>query len=59
MFGFFCSPEHPLSRARGRSILSGDRQLFREYTDGVAASRFFNFASRCHTIIIIVFSECF
>ncbi|THU65917.1 hypothetical protein C4D60_Mb05t08690 [Musa balbisiana] len=33
------SPEHPLSRARGRSILSGDRQLFREYTDGVAASR--------------------
>ncbi|XP_064964427.1 serine/threonine-protein kinase EDR1 isoform X7 [Musa acuminata AAA Group] len=32
-------PEHPLSRARGRSILSGDRQLFREYTDGVAASR--------------------
>ncbi|URE07076.1 STYKc [Musa troglodytarum] len=33
------SPEHPLSRARGRSILSGDRQLFREYTDGVVASR--------------------
>ncbi|KAJ8505974.1 hypothetical protein OPV22_006860 [Ensete ventricosum] len=33
------SPEHPLSRAQGRSILGGDRQLFREYTDGVAVSR--------------------
>ncbi|KAH7682109.1 Non-specific serine/threonine protein kinase protein [Dioscorea alata] len=34
------SPEHPLSRARGRSMLSGYRQSsFREYADGVAASR--------------------
>lgn len=33
------SPEHPLLRARGRSMLSGDRQAFREYADGVAASR--------------------
>ncbi|KAL5989669.1 hypothetical protein ACLOJK_010562, partial [Asimina triloba] len=31
-------PEHPLFRARGRSML-GDRQSFREYADGVAASR--------------------
>ncbi|KAJ0964903.1 hypothetical protein J5N97_026041 [Dioscorea zingiberensis] len=33
------SPEHPLYRAHGRSMLSGDRQAFREYVDGVAASR--------------------
>ncbi|XP_038981436.1 serine/threonine-protein kinase EDR1-like isoform X2 [Phoenix dactylifera] len=33
------SPEHPLFRTRGRSMLSGDRQSFREYADGVAASR--------------------
>ncbi|XP_058095570.1 probable serine/threonine-protein kinase SIS8 isoform X2 [Magnolia sinica] len=33
------SPEHPLFRARGRSMLSGDRQSFREYADGVATSR--------------------
>ncbi|KAH7657793.1 Non-specific serine/threonine protein kinase protein [Dioscorea alata] len=33
------SPEHPLSRARARSMLGGDRQSFREYTDGVATSR--------------------
>ncbi|XP_077229764.1 putative serine/threonine-protein kinase SIS8 isoform X2 [Tasmannia lanceolata] len=33
------SPEQPLSRARGRSMLSGDRQSFREHADGVAASR--------------------
>ncbi|KAJ6830695.1 ATP binding protein [Iris pallida] len=33
------SPEHPLFRARGRSMLSGDRQSFREYAEGVAASR--------------------
>ncbi|XP_039127182.1 serine/threonine-protein kinase EDR1-like isoform X2 [Dioscorea cayenensis subsp. rotundata] len=33
------SPEHPLSRARARSMLGGDRQSFREYADGVATSR--------------------
>ncbi|RWW75378.1 hypothetical protein BHE74_00016603 [Ensete ventricosum] len=34
-----CSPEHPVSRARERSMLGGDRQLFREYADGVIISR--------------------
>ncbi|WOK98534.1 serine/threonine-protein kinase EDR1 isoform X2 [Canna indica] len=33
------SPEHPLSRARGRSMLSGDRQSYRDYADGVPVSR--------------------
>ncbi|XP_020088664.1 serine/threonine-protein kinase EDR1-like isoform X1 [Ananas comosus] len=33
------SPEHPLSRVRGRSMLSGDRHSFRDYADGVATSR--------------------
>nr|CAD1834379.1 unnamed protein product [Ananas comosus var. bracteatus] len=33
------SPEHSLFRAKGRSILSGDRQSFTEYTDGAATSR--------------------
>ncbi|KAJ8485884.1 hypothetical protein OPV22_018369 [Ensete ventricosum] len=33
------SPEHPVSRARERSMLGGDRQLFREYADGVIISR--------------------
>ncbi|KAJ4981376.1 hypothetical protein NE237_032213 [Protea cynaroides] len=33
------SPEHPLFRARGRSMLSGDRQIFREYSDDMASSR--------------------
>ncbi|XXG90209.1 hypothetical protein AAC387_Pa12g2030 [Persea americana] len=33
------SPEHPLFRARGRSMLSGDRKSCREYEDGVPASR--------------------
>ncbi|XP_042477709.1 serine/threonine-protein kinase EDR1-like [Macadamia integrifolia] len=33
------SPEHPLFRARGRSMLSGDRQSFREYSDDMASSR--------------------
>ncbi|KAK9128471.1 hypothetical protein Syun_017268 [Stephania yunnanensis] len=33
------SPEHPLIRARGRSMLSGGRQSFREYADDMAASR--------------------
>ncbi|XP_010279135.1 PREDICTED: serine/threonine-protein kinase EDR1-like isoform X2 [Nelumbo nucifera] len=33
------SPEHPLFRGRGRSMLSGDRQSFRGYTDDMAASR--------------------
>lgn len=33
------SPEHPLSRARERSMLSGDRQSCQEYEDGVATSR--------------------
>jgi hypothetical protein len=34
-----CSPEHPLMRAKGRSILGGERQSFQEYTD-VVTSRF-------------------
>ncbi|KAJ6850909.1 ATP binding protein [Iris pallida] len=33
------SPEHPLFRAQGRSILSGDRQSSRGYAESVAASR--------------------
>ncbi|XP_043689067.1 probable serine/threonine-protein kinase SIS8 [Telopea speciosissima] len=33
------SPEHPLFRARGRSMLSGDRQSLREYSDDMAPSR--------------------
>ncbi|KAF9619162.1 hypothetical protein IFM89_005176 [Coptis chinensis] len=33
------SPEHPLLRARGRSMLSGGRQSFREYVDDMAPSR--------------------
>ncbi|KAJ3692145.1 hypothetical protein LUZ60_012495 [Juncus effusus] len=33
------SPEHPLNRARGRSMLSRDRQIFRDYADGVSTSR--------------------
>ncbi|KAL5725612.1 mitogen-activated protein kinase kinase kinase [Ranunculus cassubicifolius] len=33
------SPEHPLLRARGRSMLSGGKQSFREYTDDMAPSR--------------------
>ncbi|ONM39390.1 ATP binding protein [Zea mays] len=34
-----CSPEHPLMRARGRSILGGEKQSFQEYTESGAASR--------------------
>lgn len=33
------SPEHPSFRARGRSMLSGDRKSFREFADDVATSR--------------------
>ncbi|KAJ8455262.1 hypothetical protein OPV22_035190, partial [Ensete ventricosum] len=33
------SPEHPLCRTRGRSMLGSDRQSFREYADGVTISR--------------------
>lgn len=33
------SPEHPLLRARGRSMLSGGKQPFREYVDDMAPSR--------------------
>ncbi|KAK8943309.1 Serine/threonine-protein kinase EDR1 [Platanthera guangdongensis] len=32
-------PEHPLSKARGRSMLGGDRQSFMEYSDVTAGSR--------------------
>ncbi|XP_059663249.1 serine/threonine-protein kinase EDR1 isoform X2 [Cornus florida] len=32
------SPEHPSFRARGRSMLSGDRKSFRNYADEIAAS---------------------
>ncbi|KAK9075552.1 hypothetical protein SSX86_003877 [Deinandra increscens subsp. villosa] len=34
------SPEHPSFRARGRSMLSGDRRSFRDYTNDVGPSRF-------------------
>ncbi|KAF6173995.1 hypothetical protein GIB67_039946 [Kingdonia uniflora] len=34
-----CSPEHPFFRVRGRSMLSGHRHSFREYPEGMAASR--------------------
>ena len=40
----FPSPEHPLMRARGRSILGGEKQSFQEYTESGAASRFANCA---------------
>ncbi|KAG2712537.1 hypothetical protein I3843_04G122700 [Carya illinoinensis] len=33
------SPEHPSFRARGRSMLSGDRKSFRDYADDMASSR--------------------
>ncbi|KAJ3686335.1 hypothetical protein LUZ61_015499 [Rhynchospora tenuis] len=33
------SPEHPLNRARGRSMLSRDRHSFQDYADGVGTSR--------------------
>ncbi|BAT92362.1 hypothetical protein VIGAN_07106000 [Vigna angularis var. angularis] len=33
------SPEHPSFRARGRSMLSGDRTAFRDFTDDQATSR--------------------
>lgn len=33
------SPEHPLSKARGRSMLGGDRQSFTEYSDVTTGSR--------------------
>lgn len=36
----FFSPEHPSFRARGRSMLSGDRKSFRDYADDMASSRF-------------------
>ncbi|KAL8147640.1 putative serine/threonine-protein kinase SIS8 isoform X1 [Apium graveolens] len=32
------SPEHPLFRARGRSMLSGDRKSFRDYSDDIVTS---------------------
>ncbi|XP_031743229.1 serine/threonine-protein kinase EDR1 isoform X3 [Cucumis sativus] len=33
------SPEHPSFRARGRSMLSGDRKAFRDFSDDVSTSR--------------------
>ncbi|KAG7034899.1 Serine/threonine-protein kinase EDR1 [Cucurbita argyrosperma subsp. argyrosperma] len=33
------SPEHPSFRARGRSMLSGDRKVFRDFSDDVSTSR--------------------
>lgn len=32
------SPEHPSSRARGRSMLSGDQKGFRDFTDDIGTS---------------------
>ncbi|XP_062217685.1 serine/threonine-protein kinase EDR1-like [Phragmites australis] len=37
--GASSSPEHPLMRARGRSILGGEKQSFQEYTESGVASR--------------------
>ncbi|XP_008655169.1 uncharacterized isoform X3 [Zea mays] len=37
--GASSSPEHPLMRARGRSILGSEKQSFQEYTESGAASR--------------------
>ncbi|KAG2599738.1 hypothetical protein PVAP13_5KG434300 [Panicum virgatum] len=37
--GASSSPEHSLMRARGRSILGGEKQSFQEYTESGAASR--------------------
>ena len=37
---YFCSPEHPSLRTRGRSMLSGDRKSFRDFTDDMPKSRF-------------------
>ncbi|KAK9285229.1 hypothetical protein L1049_024417 [Liquidambar formosana] len=34
------SPEHPSFRARGRSMLSGDRKSFRDYADDIATSSY-------------------
>ncbi|KAA8526288.1 hypothetical protein F0562_008509 [Nyssa sinensis] len=34
------SPEHPSFRARGRSMLSGDRKSFGDYTDDIATSSY-------------------
>ncbi|AQK97264.1 Protein kinase superfamily protein [Zea mays] len=36
---FLPPPEHPLMRARGRSILGSEKQSFQEYTESGAASR--------------------
>ncbi|GJM93602.1 hypothetical protein PR202_ga10169 [Eleusine coracana subsp. coracana] len=35
----WCSPEHPLMRARGRSILGGEKNSFQEYAENAVASR--------------------
>ncbi|TVU35574.1 hypothetical protein EJB05_17472 [Eragrostis curvula] len=37
--GASSSPEHPLMRARGRSILGGEKQSFQEYAENAVASR--------------------
>lgn len=37
--GASSSPEHPLTRARGRSILGAERQSFQEYAESGVASR--------------------
>ncbi|KAL6614750.1 hypothetical protein ACP70R_037020 [Stipagrostis hirtigluma subsp. patula] len=37
--GASSSPEYPLLRARGRSILGGEKQSFQEYTESGVASR--------------------
>ncbi|KAL0537069.1 hypothetical protein IC582_026039 [Cucumis melo] len=34
------SPEHPSFRARGRSMLSGDRKAFRDFSDDVSTSSY-------------------
>ncbi|KAK3161548.1 hypothetical protein QOZ80_1BG0078480 [Eleusine coracana subsp. coracana] len=37
--GASSSPEHPLMRARGRSILGGEKNSFQEYAENAVASR--------------------
>jgi len=55
---WFCSPEHPSIRARGRSMLSGDRSgdrtAFRDFTDDQATSRLSSFLSLISALYCLV-----
>jgi hypothetical protein len=59
IFLSWCSPEHPLMRARGRSILGGEKQSFQEYTESGAASRFVNCAILgVSSFMFLILSSC-